>query len=207
MSISTYSLAGGAIAIATFYLLRQRRQHKKRRHQVPDERVLILGASSGVGHAIARQYAQQPAGTRGGRNARICVVARRADKLQALVAECGGGGGDAQRCLGLVADMTVVEDMVRVRDEIAAQWGGLDTIHVCAGVSALQPIMALTGRTAEAAEEAADAAAGGIQTAVEIAGKAVQGNFVGPLVAALTFVRTKRHPPAAYLLYRCQAHY
>lgn len=176
MSTSTYSLAGAAIAVATLYLWRQRSQ---KRH-VPDERVLILGASSGVGHAVARQYAK-----RGG--ARICVVARRADKIKALEAECGGGGGGGgeQRCLGLVADMTVVEDMVRVRDEIAAAWGGLDTIHVCAGVSALQPVMALTG-TDNARE---DAAVKGIQNAVDIAGKAVQGNLVGPLVAAVTFVR------------------
>lgn len=171
MTISAYSLAGAALAVAipTVYLLSQRRQKRN----LPDERVLILGASSGVGHAIARQYSKRS-------GVRICVVARRADKIKALEAECGG-----ERCLGIVADMTVVEDMVRVREEIAAAWGGLDTIHVCAGVSALQPVMALTGTT----DAQDDAAVGGIQNAVDIAGRAVQGNLVGPLVAALTFVR------------------
>lgn len=170
MDTSVYPLAGAALAVVlpTIYLLSKLKSKRK----VFNERVLILGASSGVGHAIARQYAK-----RGG--ARICVVARSADKIKALETECG------DRCLGIVADMTVVADMVRVRDEIATSWGGLDTIHVCAGVSALQPVMALTGT--ENAQT--DAAESGIQNAVDIAGRAVQGNLVGPLVAALTFVR------------------
>ncbi|KAF3763966.1 NAD(P)-binding protein [Cryphonectria parasitica EP155] len=139
-------------------------------HNEQEERVLILGASSGVGHTIAKKYAQ--------RGAKVCVVARRADKIKALEAECG------KECLGQVADMTVVEDMVRVRDAISAAWGGLDTIHVCAGVSALQPILSLAGSSSVGE----DAGAEGIQAAVDIAGRAVQGNFNGPLVAALTFI-------------------
>lgn len=169
MDSSTYRLAGAALAVAipAAYLLTR---NTTRRH-LQDERVLIVGASSGVGHSVARQYAQ--------RGARVCVVARRAEKLKALEAECGA------RCMVEVADMTVVEDMVRVRQAIDAAWGGLDTIHVCAGVSALQPLMALTG-TSDATQ---DSSSQGIQTAVDIAGRAVSGNFNGPLVAALTFVR------------------
>jgi NAD(P)-dependent dehydrogenase (short-subunit alcohol dehydrogenase family) len=83
----------------------------------------------------------------------------------------------------VAADLSVVEDMVKVRQTIENAWGGLDTIHVCAGVSALQPVMALTG-----VEGKEDAAGQGIQHAIDIAGKAVQGNFLGPLVAALVFV-------------------
>lgn len=174
MDSSTYRLAGAALALAipAAYLL----SRNSRQRRLPDERVLVLGASSGVGHAIATQYAQ--------RGARVCVVARRADKIGALQAECG------PKCLGQVADMTVVEDMVRVRAAIDAAWGGLDTIHVCAGVSALQPVMALTG-TLSAGEDAGEE---GIQRAVDIAGRAVQGNFNGPLVAALAFVSVPGRP-------------
>lgn len=186
MTPSTSSVAAAALALAipTLYLLRQRSRQK--RGHVPNERVLILGASSGVGQAIARRYAQR------GDGVRICVVARRADKIQALTAECGG-----DRCLGIVADLTVVEDMVRVRDDIAAAWGGLDTIHVCAGVSALQPVMALTGIN----DVRDDAAVQGIQNAVDITGKAMQGNLIGPLVAAVTFVslRLMVYGPVAQL--------
>lgn len=161
-----------ALAIPTIHLLR--RITARKRKLASAERVLILGASSGVGHTIARQYAR--------RGARICVVARRADKISALAAECDSYG-DKNSCIGVAADLSVVADMVRLRETIAREWGGLDTIHVCAGVSALQPMMALTG-----AEGKEDAGAKGIQDAVDVTAKAVQGNLYGPMVAALTFV-------------------
>lgn len=165
-----------ALAIPTLHLLR--RITARRRKLASAERVLVLGASSGVGHAIARQYAR--------RGARVCVVARRADKITALAAECNSVSSDGSNnsCIGVAADLSVVADMVRLRDTIEREWGGLDTVHVCAGVSALQPVMALTG--VEGKEE--DAAAKGIQDAVDVTAKAVQGNLYGPMVAALTFV-------------------
>ena len=156
-----------ALAVPAIHLLR--RITARRRKLASAERVLVLGASSGVGQAVARQYAR--------RGARVCAVARRADKINALAAECGAG------CIGVAADLSVVEDMVRVRETLAREWGGLDTVHVCAGVSALQPVMALTG-----AEGDEDAAGKGIQDAVDVAARAVQGNLFGPMVAALTFV-------------------
>lgn len=162
-------LLGALLALAIPTIHQLRRITARRRKLASAERVLILGASSGVGHAVARQYAR--------RGARVCVVARRTDKINALSAECGEG------CIGVAADMSVVDDMVRVRETIAREWGGLDTIHVCAGVSALQPVMALAG-----VEGDEDAVGKGIQSAVDVTGKAVQGNLFGPLVAALTFV-------------------
>lgn len=187
-SSTTYRIAGAALAVglpALYLLARSSSSSSRRRHVVPDERVLILGASSGVGQAIARQYAQRKRGGRGpgAGAARICVVARTADKVQALAAECGEG------CIGQVADFASVDDMVRVRQVLEAAWGGLDTIHVCAGVSALQPLLGLTDAGEQDAH--ADASAAGIQRAVDIAGRATSGNFNGPLVAALTFVRKK----------------
>lgn len=167
MEISRYSLVGALIAIAIpsfTFLVRQR----KLRH-LPDERVLILGASSGLGRALALHYIR--------RGARVCAVARRADKLQEL---------ELEGCLVQVADMTVVDDMIRVRTAIETAWGGLDTMHVCAGVSALQPIMALTGRT----DVESDASAEGVSRAAKIAGRAIKGNFEGPFIAAVTLVRT-----------------
>lgn len=170
MEISSTRLVGAvlalALAIPSAYLLTRTRH---RRH-LPAERVLILGASSGLGRSLALRYAR--------RGARVCVVARRADKLHELQSE---------GCLAQVADMTVVDDMVRVRAAIEAAWGGLDTVHVCAGVSALQPVMALTGQPEGKGDE--DASAEGVARAVDIAGRAVKGNFEGPLVAAVTLVR------------------
>jgi NAD(P)-dependent dehydrogenase (short-subunit alcohol dehydrogenase family) len=174
-SSTSVRLACAAIAVilpALFISRKLRPQGKNNRIKTTDERVLILGASSGVGYAIAKRYAA--------RGARVCVVARRPDAISALAAECG------DECIGAVADFTKVDDMVRLREQLLAEWGGLDTIQLCAGVSALRPIMELTGDQ----PAGVDSPASGIQTAVDIAGRAVKGNFFGPLVAALTFVRS-----------------
>lgn len=83
------------------------------------ERVLVLGASSGIGRAIAHIYAA--------RGARVCVVARRAEELQVVAEECmalSAKAGHAEyqaggrRILSVVADMTNVDDMVSVRTEV-----------------------------------------------------------------------------------------
>jgi NADPH:quinone reductase-like Zn-dependent oxidoreductase len=71
------------------------------------ERVLILGATSGIGRAIAHQYAE--------RGARVCVVGRRQLQLDEVVLECGN------KCFGVRGDFANVEDMVRIR---AAVEGG-----------------------------------------------------------------------------------
>ncbi|KAI1137641.1 NAD(P)-binding protein [Hypoxylon sp. FL0543] len=144
---------------------------RQQRIQPAEERVLVIGASSGLGRAVAKQYAA--------RSARVCIVARRAEQLSQLAEECGG------RCFYVVADFSDAEDMVRVRQEIIARWGGLDTLCVCAGVSAVQPVMRLAGVDPG---ENDDASLAGIQHAVEIAARATQGNVYGPLVAALTFI-------------------
>lgn len=170
---------------------------RQRRVAATEERVCILGASSGVGRALARLYAA--------RGARVCVVARRAELLDTLVRECGGGDGDGdedRRCLSVVADAAQPDDMVRVRDALLDAWGGLDTLHLCAGVSALQPVLALARTTTTGPDDAdADADPAGVRAAVDIAARATQGNFVGPLVVALTLVRCP--PPRSPRLTRC----
>ena len=77
-----------------------------------DERVIILGASSGVGRVIAHLYAE--------RGARVCVVGRRAEKIEEVVEECRIRGVSssvygASRILGLTGDFAAVDDMVRIR--------------------------------------------------------------------------------------------
>lgn len=177
----TGAIAAAAVPAALYLLNRLAGpKNSKRAALAPTvERVCILGASSGLGRDLAQKYAA--------RGAKVCVVARRAELIAALAQECNGEGGEA-RCIGIKADAAVAEDMVRVRERILEAWGGLDTLHICAGVSALQPVMDLTGAAA-----GEDASAAGIEKVVEITGRATQGNLVGPLVAALTFVR-HHHP-------------
>jgi hypothetical protein len=59
---------------------------------------------------------------------------------------------------------------------------------VAAGVSALRPLLDLAG-VETGAEGSTQATAAGIQRTVDIAGAAMNGNYVGPLIAAVTLVR------------------
>ncbi|KAG6840332.1 hypothetical protein C0991_007414 [Blastosporella zonata] len=164
-----------------------------------EERVLILGASSGIGQSIAKQYAE--------RGARVCVVGRRADKVAEVAEECRASGGtsSSSRVLGVVADFANVEDMVRLRGTLQKEWQGVDTVVVAAGVSALQPLMAVAGVEAVAGDSfsPSQASAEGIQRAVSISEAATRGNYTGPLIAAITFIpllSSSSHAPSILLV-------
>ena len=66
------------------------------------------------------------------------------------------------------------------------EWEGLDTLIVAAGVSALQPLLAIAGSETR---ERRLTSPEGIHKVKSVALKAIEGNYLGPLVAAVTFVR------------------
>lgn len=83
--------------------------------------VFITGASSGIGEALAREFAA--------RGARLGLVARRADALQALVAALPGD----HRTYGVdVTDTQAIVDAGRAFDEAV---GGADIVIANAGIS------------------------------------------------------------------------
>ncbi|KAI1351822.1 short-chain dehydrogenase [Xylaria sp. FL0043] len=175
-------LTGAVAAVAAVLALRhiiKAQRNRSIRVQQTEERVLILGASSGLGRTLAKQYAA--------RGARVCVVARRNEPLLQLAEECG------DRCLPFVGDFTDAADMETLRGQLLWQWDGLDTMHVCAGVSAVQPVMALTG--IKSSDEDPDAA--GVQHAVGIVGRATESNFFGPVIAAMTFIPMMKRTSAS----------
>ncbi len=88
-------------------------------------RVLVVGASSGIGAAVAR------AARRSG--AVVAVSARRADRLEALASDIGGA------CV-LPGDATDPAAAKAVVDGAAAQLGGLDLVVYAAGFGVLQPL-------------------------------------------------------------------
>ncbi|PPR00444.1 hypothetical protein CVT24_004505 [Panaeolus cyanescens] len=151
------------------------------------ERVVILGATSGIGREIALQYAS--------RGARVCIVGRRRELVDQVEAECSALRNSAlgirgsmyetgRVVFGVVGDFANAADMVRLREVLEKEWNGLDTLIVSAGVSALRPLMEVAG--VESAGERASLE--GIQNAVRVSDAAVKGNFTGPLVAAVTFI-------------------
>jgi NADP-dependent 3-hydroxy acid dehydrogenase YdfG len=90
-----------------------------------DTVALVTGASSGIGAATARALAAE--------GARVSVVARRKDRLDALAQEIGG--------LALETDVTRREQAVAAVERTARELGRLDIVVNNAGVMLLGPIV------------------------------------------------------------------
>lgn len=143
------------LAIMFHFSARPRIQRIKIYH----ERVLILGASTekGVGEALALQYAR-----RGCRD--LILVGRNMQGLAAVKKRCieqaaqgeeydmsdEAPGDEAKlkhesRIHCIAADCSKTEDVDRLRKQVSAKFKGLDTLHICFGVSALLPLLGVAG--------------------------------------------------------------
>ncbi|KAH9945298.1 NAD-P-binding protein [Epithele typhae] len=182
--LGPYQLLLGSLT-SLYIALRLLRPRRPRLKRLPParERVLILGASSGIGRAIAHEYAA--------RGARVCVVGRRERQLGGVVEECtalfrGGATGEAWSFRGDFGD---AEDMVELRDQLEKRWGGLDTLVVSAGVSALRPLLEVAGlERRHGAFDPPQVSVEGVKHTAQVATKAMEANFLGPLVSAVTFI-------------------
>ncbi|MEU8323825.1 SDR family oxidoreductase [Nonomuraea sp. NPDC048881] len=90
---------------------------------------VVTGASSGIGEASAERLAAL--------GARVVVVARRAERLDDLVARIEKAGGQA---LALAADVTDAAAARAAADRVAAELGGADLLLNNAGVMLPAPI-------------------------------------------------------------------
>jgi NADP-dependent 3-hydroxy acid dehydrogenase YdfG len=82
-------------------------------------RVLVTGASSGIGAAISRSIVSH-----GGR---VAIVARRAERLDGLAEELGS------QALALPCDVTDYEELDKIVAKAAAAFGSLDSVVANAG--------------------------------------------------------------------------
>ena len=104
-----------------------------------DKVVLVTGASSGIGRALALEF--------GRRGARVGVLARRAEALIEVAGEVERAGGKA---LVLVADVRDAAEMEKAVARVRELWGVVDVLIANAGMTST------TGATALRAGEAAD---------------------------------------------------
>jgi ribitol 2-dehydrogenase len=81
--------------------------------------MIVTGASSGIGRAAARRFAEE--------GARLVLVARSADKLEALAKELGG------ETLVIPADLAKPADVEKVVAEAEAHFGRIDILFANAG--------------------------------------------------------------------------
>jgi NAD(P)-dependent dehydrogenase (short-subunit alcohol dehydrogenase family) len=85
------------------------------------KKVLISGASSGIGEATVRRFANE--------GWDVCLNARRMEKLQAIVEQLPLG--DHLACPGDYSQASTIES---IRDVLEKRWNRLDVLVNCAGI-------------------------------------------------------------------------
>lgn len=89
------------------------------------KKIVIIGATSGIGRALAECYAEQ--------DTLIAVLGRRKKLLEELVAT------DPGKFIGRVCDITDTDQLVRSLDELFLQLDGIDLMVISAGTGELNP--------------------------------------------------------------------
>ncbi|WP_409285381.1 SDR family oxidoreductase, partial [Pseudomonas protegens] len=92
--------------------------------QLQDKVAIVTGATSGIGQAAARLFAQE--------GARLIVTGRRGDALDALVAQIQQAGGEALGVAGDIRSEALAERLVALALE---RFGGLDIAFNNAGMT------------------------------------------------------------------------
>lgn len=94
-----------------------------------DKVVIVTGASSGIGAAIAIKFAEE--------GSKVALVARNEAKLKQIVAKCSEHG---KKPLMIIADVTKTEDNKRIINQTITEFGKLDILVNNAGIAGLAAI-------------------------------------------------------------------
>jgi short-subunit dehydrogenase len=94
------------------------------KRELRDRRLLITGASSGIGYCLAEQA--------GAAGARLALAARSADRLEELAGKLAARGVDV---LAVPTDLTAEGDRRHLLDRVVEHFGGLDVLVNNAGVA------------------------------------------------------------------------
>jgi short-subunit dehydrogenase len=89
-------------------------------------RIIVTGASSGIGWALAEQLARE--------KSRLVLASRNLDKLEELARAIRGQGGEAH---AMATDVTEAAERARLIETCVARLGGLDILINNAGVGAM----------------------------------------------------------------------
>lgn len=90
------------------------------------KRVLITGGNSGIGRRAAEALAA--------RGARVAIMGRDQQTIDATVAALGAGA------MALQGDVSKLADLERLASEVRAAFGGLDVLIANAGICPMRPI-------------------------------------------------------------------
>jgi len=101
--------------------------------RLQDKICLVTGGGSGLGRAIAERFCAE--------GARVTVVGRRAEALEASVAAITAAGGEAHAVVADIADPAQAARCVR---EVAERWGRIDVLVNNAGAVIRKPCAELS---------------------------------------------------------------
>ena len=99
----------------------------------PQKRILITGATTGLGEALAHALA--------GRGWQIAVSAREKEEVERTVAAVNQRGGKG---LGLILDVVNTSHWAAARDTLNREWGGIDILVNNAGIADANPIVKMS---------------------------------------------------------------
>ena len=98
-----------------------------------DKVVIVTGASTGIGRALALEAARA--------GARVVLASRNREALDSLADEIGGG---PDRTLVLPTDVTQLEQVTALIERTQAEWGRIDVLIANAGLYVRGPVTTLT---------------------------------------------------------------